>query len=304
MVDHISVPARGRTALGRGLSSLIPPPQDKKQEEKSGMQLIQELATDALVPGRGQPRQLFEEAPLKELAESIKEHGVLQPLIVRATNQGGYEIVAGERRWRAAKSLGLNSVPCIVTDADHQQALAIALVENLQREDLNPIEEAEGYRRLSEELGYTQERIAQVVAKDRATVGNALRLLRLPPETQLLVMERKLSMGHARALLSLNESELIQRYSDRIVDEGLSVRQTEKLVQEALQPAHDGEPKKERAAKIMKEGAAEREIRRQLELTFGTRVDLHHNMGRGTISIHFSSTEQLNGLLGKLNVAI
>ena len=287
--------SRGRNPLGRGLQSLIPPGSLslKNPEDKSLMM----LSVDDLLPGDGQPRQNFDEGALLELAASIKEHGVLQPLVVRRRPGGQYEIVAGERRWRAAKKAGLKTIPCVVSEIANEAVLAVALVENIQREDLNVIEEAESYRRLTEELGLTQDEIAKAVGKDRTTITNTMRLLKLPREIQNLVVEKRMSMGHARALLSLRDVDVIQQIADQISENGISVRRTEALVQEKLQTDKN---KKQETGRAGRETSHEKEARRRIEQRLGTRVELRNQKGQGTIVIHFSSVDQLNDLLEQL----
>jgi ParB family chromosome partitioning protein len=297
-------PSRGRNALGRGLRSLIPSPGMLPVEEPSVQgPVLQQLPIEDLLPGDGQPRQSFDDGALKELSVSIGEHGVLQPLVVRRRASGQYEIVAGERRWRASKLAGLKTVPCVISDIADDAMLTVALVENIQREDLNVIEEAESYRRLSEELGLTQEEIAKAVGKDRTTITNALRLLKLPVDTQRLVIERRMSMGHARALLSLKDGDLIQQIADQIAGEGMSVRRTEEIVQRTL--ADTSRTSTTVKTKAMpQESALEREVRRKMEQALGTKVDLRHQNGQGSLTIHFSSVEQLNEILERFDVTL
>ncbi len=292
---------KNRSALGRGLRSLIPAPSSSLMSEAFSGSALQQLLVDDLVAGESQPRHHFDEQALQELSGSIAEHGVLQPLIVRRRENGQYEIVAGERRWRAARRANLKTVPCVISNIASRDALTVALVENIQREDLNVIEEAESYRKLSEDLGLTQEQIAQAVGKDRATIANALRLLKLPKTTQALVIEKRMSMGHARALLALRDVDLIQQIADQITEEGMSVRRTEKLVQEKL---HD--PKRAPIAieNKSKEAAVERDARRKLEQIFGTKVEFKHREGKGVVMIHFSSMEQLSDILERVDISL
>ncbi|MBX6422535.1 ParB/RepB/Spo0J family partition protein [Thermosulfurimonas sp. F29] len=202
------------------------------------------VSPDAIVPSPFQPRRKFSEEELARLADSIREKGVLQPLLVREIAPGTYELVAGERRLRAAKMAGLSEVPVLVKALSDEEALSVALIENLQREDLNPLEEAEGYRRLMEEFGFTQEEIARRVGKDRSTVANALRLLRLPEEIREDLWEGRLSAGHARALLALEDRELMLTAREEILRRGLSVRETERLVKRL----REGSPSRRRPA--------------------------------------------------------
>ncbi len=211
---------KGTKRLGRGLSALLP--------EAEGE--LRTVPIEAIVPSPFQPRRRFSEEELAELAASIRARGILQPLLVREIAPETYELVAGERRLRAARMAGLAEVPVLVKNLSDEEALSVALIENLQREDLNPLEEAEGYRRLMEEFGFSQEEVAQKVGKDRSTVANALRLLRLPEEIQEDLWEGRLSAGHARALLALEDRETMLAAREEILRRGLSVRETERLV--------------------------------------------------------------------------
>lgn len=293
---------KSRSALGRGLRSLIPAPSSSLMNESHPESTLQQLLVDDLVAGESQPRHHFDEQALHELSGSIAEHGILQPLVVRRRDDGQYEIVAGERRWRAAKIANLKTVPCVISNIASRDALTVALVENIQREDLNVIEEAESYRKLSDDVGLTQEQIAQAVGKDRATIANALRLLKLPQTTQTLVIEKRMSMGHARALLALRDADLIQQIADQITEEGMSVRRTEKLVQERLQDR----PQKPSASLENKsrEPATERDARRKLEQIFGTKVEFRHREGKGVVMIHFSSMDQLSDILERVDITL
>ena len=281
---------KGR-ALGRGLSALIPP----KPAEESAASGVRSgalyLRIEDILPGDAQPRQRFDDERLKELAASIKGHGVIQPIVVRRRGNQ-FEIVAGERRWRAAQLAGLTSIPAVISDAAPEDALTIALVENLQREDLNPIEEAEAFHRLHAQLGYTQQEIAEAVGKDRTTVANSLRLLKLPPPVRRQVLDGELTMGHARALLALEAPEEMEKLGREVVARQWSVRQTEK----ATQP-----PEPRRKATGGRESEAERDVRQRLQRALGTRVDLAHKGGRGTLTVHFASFAELESLMSRFN---
>ncbi|NPA40373.1 MAG: ParB/RepB/Spo0J family partition protein [Thermodesulfobacteria bacterium] len=224
-----------KRALGRGLSELIP--EFEEVESGSVEEGIKYVPIDKIVFSSLQPRKFFkEDEEFEKLVESIKQQGILQPVLLRETEPGIYECVAGERRVRAAKKAGLKEVPAIVKELDDETVLIIALIENLQRRDLNPIEEALGYKTLIEKFGYTHEEVAQKVGKDRATVSNLLRLLKLPKEIQEDLIEGRLSVGHAKAILSLNSEELQLKVRDVVVKKGLSVRETEKLVAKIQTP--------------------------------------------------------------------
>jgi ParB family chromosome partitioning protein len=277
------------TGLGKGLSSLIP----KAAEVKPQAGLVQ-ISVDEIRGSPSQPRQHFEEGALRELSESVKRHGVLQPIVVRRHPKGFYEIVAGERRWRASELAGLKTVPCVIQDIADKDLLTLALVENIQREDLNAIEEAESYKRLVEEQGLSQDQVAKAVGKDRTTVTNALRLLKLPFEVQNQVVSKKLTMGHARALLGLEDQNLIRQMAGEVVEQGLSVRATEALVtQKQKEKAKFSRPKRP-------ETGDEKEVRRRLEQVLGTKVELRNYHGIGSIVVHFSSVDQLNDLVDQI----
>ncbi len=261
-------------------------------------------------PARDNPRQRFDEQRLQELADSIRAQGLVQPLVVRlldaaelkadqkrSESGGSFVLIAGERRWRAAQRAGLKEVPVVVKDVSATQAFELALVENLQREDLNPIEEAEAYRRLSDEFGYTQEELARRVGRERATVANSLRLLKLPDKVRDQVATQKLSMGHARALLGLESPERIELTADRIVAKELSVRQTEDLVRRAQR--EDGH--KPQKAPDGPKTPAVRDLEDRLQKALGVRVTLRPKDARsGVIEVHYHSLDELDGLILKL----
>lgn len=273
-----------RQALGRGLSALL------SDDYRESPDLVCELEVDALSPNARQPRSVFDEVALDELAKSIQANGLLQPILVRRDGRK-LEIVAGERRWRAAKKLGLKKIPAIVRDLPPQKALEAALVENLQRESLNPIEEARAFEWLLQDYGLTQEEVADRVGKDRTTVTNTLRLLRLPDEVQQQLSAGRLTMGHARALLSLTAPDRIKAVAQRVVEEGLSVRRVEELVRESPAPATVA-PRKPRASKDVHDRAAER----RLEGKLGTKVLIRRQRRGGRIELSFYSEEELQRL--------
>ena len=234
--------AAKKGGLGRGFDSLFLDNSSDAQAEGGSVS----LPIGQIEPDRGQPRTKFDEEALSELENSIREFGVLQPLLVRPMSDGTYRIVAGERRWRAARRAGLTEVPVIIRSLTDAEAAAIALIENLQREDLNPIEEATGIRRLIEEFDFTQEQAADKLSKSRPAIANSLRLLALPNDVMKMVAEGELSAGHARALLGLNDKELIPETADRVIEEKLSVRQTEQLVKKLNKPVRAPQPKPRR----------------------------------------------------------
>jgi ParB family transcriptional regulator, chromosome partitioning protein len=290
-----------RKALGRGLSALIPsapPPPALPIAGRRAPDGTRTIAIEEIHPSPGQPRTTFDSARLDELASSIQTQGIIQPLIVRVRAGGGYELIAGERRWRAAQRAGLQEVPAVVRDVAPTQAFEMALVENLQREDLNPLEEAAGYERLISEFGYTQEQLSERVGKDRSTVANALRLLRLPEGVRALLAEGRLSMGHARALLGLETAATIERMARQIVARELSVRRVEELVR---RQRAGGQAPERTAGAARQPSTSARDLGLRLSRALGTRVEvIEAGAGRGQISIHYHSLDQLDALLEKL----
>ena len=278
-----------RRALGRGLDALFP------QVNSLTNDLI-DLNIDNIDPGFEQPRHDFNEDKLAELARSIETNGVIQPIVVRRVGER-FQIIAGERRWRAAKRAGLKRIPCLVRDVPDENILELSLIENIQRQELNPIEEANAYQKLQNRLGVTQEEIARRVGKDRSSVANSLRLLRLPEEVQRLVEETKLSMGHARALLAVDSSDRQKRLADEIVTKLLSVRETERLVK--VQPAGSRSQKKpENRSDIETPNvlAAEAKLSRKL----GAPVKIKFLKAGGVVEIRFSSRDDLSRIFDAL----
>lgn len=278
-----------RKALGRGLAALIPVPTSPSKRE------FFECAIEDVYPSEDNPRRSFDEARLGELAESIRAQGIVQPLVVRARAEGGFTVVAGERRWRAAQRAGLKTVPVVVKDVSPARAYELTLVENLQREDLNPIEEAEAYHRLQTDFGYTQEQVADRVGKERATVANAVRLLKLPGGVRSRVASGELSMGHARALLGLEQALAIEQAAARVLERQLSVRQTEALVR-ALRAGRVAAARRAPAR-----SASARDLEARLEKALGTKVRLvERGAGQGHLEISYHSLDHLDGLLERL----
>lgn len=292
----------GRRALGKGLSALLPPAtgtgaatRGSDSGDKAGTDGVFECALDAIHPSPEQPRKHFDDARLDELAESIRHLGVLQPLLVRRA-KSGYEIVLGERRFRAARRLGLAKVPVQIVDADDVRAFQMALVENIQREDLGPLEEAEAYRRLVEDFGLKQDQVAKRVGKDRSTVANALRILRLPASVKAALAEGKLTAGHARPLLSL-PAERIEQVTRQVIAKALSVRATEALVRRLREG--DNEPRVRQPAKG--KSPEVQDLEDQLRRTLGTRVQLKtRSATAGRIEISYHDLDELDRLLNRL----
>jgi len=276
-----------RRALGRGLSALLSDRPATSTEE------LVELDLDLIEPNNLQPRTVFNEEKLEELAQSIRENGIIQPLLVRNTGRGKYQLVAGERRWRAAQRAGLLRAPAIVRDIPDEKMLELALIENIQRQELNPIEEAQAYKRLIEALGLTQEMVAQRVGRDRTFITNYLRLLRLPEDIQRLVEEEKISMGHARALLGIDSPEIQRKLADRIIEQQLSVREIERLIKRIIAGEDQPEKMNEQAkgAEDANVKFAEDKLRRRL----GSKVQIKINTNNsGKIEIEFYNSDDLN----------
>ncbi len=271
--------------LGRGLDALLI---DNSIENTTTSSAVKMKLTD-IEPNKGQPRKNFDEAALSELAQSIEKHGVIQPLLVRPLADGSYQLVAGERRWRASRMAGLTEVPVVIRDLSDEDAMALALIENLQREDLDPMEEAEGYRTLMETFSITQEEAAARVGKSRPAVANLMRLLSLPGEVRAMVSEKKLSPGHARALLPLEDAALITQFAKEIIEKELSVRQTEAWVKDFLKVKKPKTEKKERNKFIT-------EAELSLCQVLGRKVSIKGSEKGGSVTIEFFDKEDLEKL--------
>ena len=281
---------KAELGLGRGLNALLGDPVLQDQGEGSVS-----LPISQVEPGLNQPRKRFDPEALAELADSIREHGIIQPLTVRRLSSGYYQIIAGERRWRAAKQAGLDEVPAVIIEADDRKVMEIGLIENLQREDLNPAEEARGYQVLMNEYGMTQDQVAQRMGKSRPAVTNALRLLNLPEDVLALVEEGRLSAGHARALLGAPTPALQRQGARAVLDKGLSVRQTEALVK-ALQ--------KEKKPKVRSEDMLAiylADLEKNLGSQLGRKVHIQHRGKKGKLELEYYSEDDLETLLRLLN---
>ena len=281
---------KAELGLGRGLNALLGDPVLQNQGEGSVS-----LPISQVEPGLNQPRKRFDPDSLSELADSIRIHGVIQPLTVRRLSSGYYQIIAGERRWRAAKQAGLDEIPAVIIEADDRKVMELGLIENLQREDLNPAEEARGYQTLMAEYGLTQEQVAQRMGKSRPAVTNALRLLNLPEDVLTLVEEGKLSAGHARALLGAPTQSLQRQGAKAVLDKGLSVRQTEALVK-ALQ--------KEKKPKVRTEDMLAiylADLEKNLGSQLGRKVHIQHRGKKGKLELEYYSEDDLETLLRLLN---
>ena len=274
--------------LGKGLNAIF---MENDSEDKSGGVLVH---ISELEPNRSQPRKEFDEKALEELAESISKHGLLQPIIVRPLTLGGYEIVAGERRYRACRMAGLTEVPVIIRELSEAETMELALIENLQREDLTPLEEAEGYNSLMEQYGFTQEEVSRSVGKSRPAVANALRLLKLPQEVREMLSSGEITAGHARAILSLPDEQSMIEAAKEIVEKDLSVRQAEKLCKKPPKQQVEDEAEKKPSFYTMVELALKESLGRKIT------VSKSKNKEGGVLQIEFYSDEELTELSNKL----
>ena len=283
--------------LGKGLSALmgddLPVLNSTMDNVEKKFDSIVMVLLDLLEPSPFQPRRLFDEAALSDLVESIREKGVLQPLLVRPNpkKEGGYEIIAGERRFRASKKAGLSQVPVIIKNFDDKTALEVALIENLQREDLNAIEEADAYVRLMKEFEYTQEELARVVGKSRSYVANMMRLLELPASVKKMLTDKQITVGHARSLLGVSHPEKVAK---EIVKKGLSVRETEQLV---------AEPREVKKAQPVPQDAEVANLEKDLSQMLGAQVSIKWNGSKGCMTIRYDSLNKLDTILQKLTQA-
>lgn len=303
-----------KPALGRGLGALLggsmtspaaaPPVQSAAPAPviPDTRERVEKVPLDKIRPSALQPRKQFSEESLRELADSIREQGIVQPLIVRSRDNF-FELIAGERRWRASQLLKLPEVPVIVREADDQSVLELALIENLQRENLNPIEEARGYSQLAEQFKLTQEEISAKVGKSRAVVANALRLLKLPLAIQDFVRDGKISVGHAKVILGLVDEKSQKMAADRVVREGLNVRQTEGLVTKLQARGEKGTADAIKAPAVPSGDPHVTDVEGRLRELFATRVKLNYAQGKGTLEISFFSNEELERILQVLGVS-
>lgn len=291
--------AAKKGGLGRGLEALfadvpVTAPEEEKKDEKGIADIPAEdrvnyIGIHEIMPNVNQPRKTFPEEKIEELADSIREHGIIQPIVVRK-KQKGYEIVAGERRWRAAMKAGLSEVPCLLRELSDEQNMLIAIIENMQREDLNPIEEAEGLHQMISTFGLTQEQVSKSVGKSRPYITNSLRLLKLPDYIRLKVSEGELTAGHGRTLITVEDGNLQRQLCDKIIEEGLSVRQTEKLVSEL------GKAPKKKPLQKQKNPDTLR-VEEELKTILGTKVSIVEKGKKGKIEIECFSRDELNRLI-------
>lgn len=278
-----------KKALGKGLGALLPPSKVSQPTEPAD---IQRIPVENIVPNRYQPRHTFPQEELAELAASIKESGVLQPILVRRKGDGIYELVSGERRWRASKEAGLETIPVVIRNCSDQESLLLALIENLQREDLNPMETARAYSRMMNEFGFTQDAIAVKVGRDRSSIANFVRLIHLNPKVQELVEGGILTTGHAKALLSLQSPEEQLKIAEIVATKTLSVRETEKLVEFSL-VGKKRQPKSPRSSPWA-------DLETRLQKRLGTKVTIHPHKQGGKVVIHYFSPDELDGVVETL----
>lgn len=278
-----------KKALGKGLDALLPAMKPSQSAETVD---VQHLRIDAIVPNRYQPRHIFAPGELAELAASIKESGVLQPVMVRRKGDGIYELISGERRWRASKEAGLETIQAVIRNCSDQESLLLALVENLQREDLNPMETARAYSRMMNEFGLTQDMIAQKVGCDRTSVANSVRLMNLHPEVQELIELGTISAGHAKVILGLDSPESQVRVAKMAASHGLSVREVEKVVESSLIG-------RKRLRKVARDSQWI-DLEARLQKRLGTKVTIHPRGQGGKIVVHYFSTQELDGITDTL----
>ncbi len=276
-----------KSGLGRGFDAIFA--DNSVEDISTGVSTVKVKLLD-IEPNRDQPRKQFDEDALAELSDSIAQHGVLQPLLVRPMPDGGYQLVAGERRWRASRMAGLTEVPVVIRDLTDAQVAELALVENLQRENLNPLEEANGYKELSDKFGYTQEKISEIVGKSRPSIANALRLLNLPEDVQEMVSNGSLSMGHARAILSLEDDKMKTDLAKLVIANDLSVRETERIARNMVKEAP-------RAKKTKKRNPYYDEAELALSEVLGRKVKITKSSKKGALEIEFFDDADLKKLL-------
>lgn len=279
--------AKKQSGLGKGLSALM------MENAVDDMVSTNTLSINEIIPNKDQPRKTFDEGALQELADSIIQHGVLQPLLVRPLPTGGYQLVAGERRWRASRIAGLKEVPVVIKELSDVETMEIAIIENLQREDLNPIEEAEGLQALIDRCGFTQEDVAVSVGKSRPAIANALRLLKLPPEVRDMTRNGDISAGHARALLAFDNDAMIYEISQNIVKNNLTVRDVERL-------SKTKENVNKVRSSVRRRDSFYDEVELSLTEVLGRKVKVYNGRGKGTLEIEFYSVDDLKEIANKL----
>lgn len=283
-----------KKGLGRGLQALIPAVDIDSSKENPVTNKLREIPLSNIDPNPGQPRLIVDEARLEELVESIREHGVIQPVVVRYTDKGRYQLIAGERRWRACNELGMEKIPALIREASDLEASAVALIENIQREDLNPLEEARAYQQLIDQYGLTQDEVSRRVGKSRPFIANMVRLLNLPGEIIDLVKEGLLTAGHARALLALPDDESRRKAAYRVIKRNMTVRQTEEYVKGIAEAIGKKSLPRKRPDWC-------KEVKKKFQEYFGTRVRISSRGNSGKIVIEFNGREELQRIINNLS---
>ncbi len=314
---------KNKKGLGRGLGSLLggdsvqgvadyskakeqpaQPIQKPKQDAQANAadleNRIWNISIDKMVPGIYQPRKHFDKNALQELAESIKQNGILQPIAVRKRTGGGYEIIAGERRWRAAQIAGLHEIPAIIKQVSDRDALQLAIIENIQREDLDPIEEADSYERLMDEFSLSQQEVAEKVGKERSTVANSLRLIQLPREIKDMISDKTISVGHAKVILSLNEKSQQLRLAKQVIEKNLSVRALEQTIKTLSKSSANDAALEKTGLNVDIATKLAQELADHLQKALGTKVEITYKSGKGQVSVQFYSDDQLTQIYDKL----
>jgi len=288
-----------KRALGKGLSSLLPTLGTRSEVMSNS---LLECAIDDIIPNQNQPRKLFNKTSIDELAASIEEKGILQPLIVRKIGGGKYELIAGERRWRASKQIHLETVPVIIKDVENDEVLEIALIENIQREDLNPIEEALAYKELLSTYQHTQDELAKRLGKDRSSIANTLRLLKLPEQIRAFLITGKLTMGHARALLGIENKKLQKKLADEIIDNDLSVREVENWIRKLREDVEEeADTRSSSAGATVQQARPFKGLEQELRQILKTHVQIKGTAKNGKLVIHFHSSAELDNLYNRLS---
>ncbi len=289
-----------KKSMGRGLGALLDDanPLEELERISENAESVNQIRVSDIEPNKEQPRKHFNQEALMQLAESIGQHGVLQPILVSPLQEGGYRIIAGERRWRAARMAGLSEIPAVVKEYSDDEVLQLALIENLQREDLNPVEEAQGYYRLCEDYGLTQEQVAKVVGRSRPAIANALRLLRLEDEVLRMIELGQLSAGHARTLLSFPAEEQ-SKYADLVLAKELSVRELEEL---ATKYHTQKDEKRRQSEELLMRDSFYDDVQLKLEQSFGKTAVIKVKQDKGKIELKFTSKEELKELLERLSL--
>lgn len=295
--------AKRTRGLGKGIDAMISGSEESNTKTKEVVkEVIKEVDTidiNKIEPNSNQPRKNFDEDKIHELAESIKQHGLIEPLIVQEGKKGFYTIIAGERRWRAARQAGITEIPVVIKEYSDQEVMEIALIENIQREDLNAIEEAEAYNRLIEEYHLKQDEVAERVSKSRVAITNALRLLKLDERVRNMIIEDKIKSGHARALLGISDGEQQYKFAIQVFDNSMSVRETEKLVKKYLSDKE--KPKKPKTEKDIQSELVYKDYEEKLKTAIGTKVNINHRgKGKGKIEIEYFSADEFDRIVGMM----